>query len=116
MLTIVPLVAGATLRAGDAVFTVTKGGVAVDLTGAVVKWRRRNIVSAPGVAEETQTMAILDPATAGKCTPSYTAAASKALGCGDHVCEVEATLGSGEVVKVDGIILRVREGLETPAP
>lgn len=117
---IVPLVAGATLKAGDAVFTVSKGGVGVDLTGATVKWHRRHVLSLPDLAEETQTMTVLPPVAPAiypsKCTPTYSAAASKLLTRGDHICEIEATLASNEVVKIDGIILRVREGLRPAVP
>lgn len=114
---IVALIAGATLKSGDEVFVVTaRDGTIVNLTGATVVWRRRHAQSPVGIGEEAQTMTVISPPTAGKCTPSYTAVASRALLLGDHFCEVEATLADLSVVKIGNIILRVTEGLAPPPP
>ncbi len=111
---VVPLIAGASLEEGDATFTVSKGGAAIDLTGATVMWQRRHQQSAAGIAEESRPMTVVD-AGAGQCTIAYSAEQSASLRIGLHACEISAELVGGQVVKISGVVLRVSEGLTPQA-
>jgi len=108
---------GDTYDPGEHTFTLYEGSgsskVAVDLTGCTVLWKTVHKVTATA---ESSSASVISPATAGKVSPVYSAAASALLELGDHRAEIEVTYPDSSVRTFPTpdqaeIVMRVTRGL-----